>query len=391
MSSQDERYMRMALKYAAKGLGAVEPNPAVGCLIMKANQIVGKGWHRRFGEPHAEIVALEDCQNIGVKPEGATMYVTLEPCCHEGKTGPCTKAIIEAKVKKVVAATIDPSAHADGKGFDELRAAGIEVEVGVCEKEARVLNAPFIGFAVTGRPWVTLKWAQTIDGKMAWAEKSDERRWISNELSRKDAHGLRRRAQGILVGIDTVLADDPMLIPRPPRGRKPLRIVLDTNLRIPLTCRLLRTAKHHPTLVVAGTETVAGNAEKAERVKSKGAELLCVPTSGGRCALETVVYQLGQRGVTHLLVEGGAQVITSFLKENLADEVCAYIAPKILGARGSTGLSESLSNLAQSLELKQVDVASFNEDVRLRGLTPRAARDIGVEAMPEEIGDVTGA
>jgi diaminohydroxyphosphoribosylaminopyrimidine deaminase/5-amino-6-(5-phosphoribosylamino)uracil reductase len=184
-----------------------------------------------------------------------------------------------------------------------------------------------------------------------------------------------------------VLADDPMLTPRPPRGRKPLRIVLDTNLRIPLTSRLLRTAKNHPTMVIADTETVAGNAEKAERIKSKGAELLCVPISEGRCSLETVVYQLGQRGVTHLLVEGGAQVITSFLKEDLADEVCVYIAPKILGARGSTGLSESLSSLAQAVELRQVDVASFNEDVCLRGLTPRAAQDIGVEVMPEETGD----
>jgi len=377
MNSQDEKYMRMALRYAAKGLGAVEPNPAVGCLIVKANQIAGKGWHKKFGEAHAEIAALEDCKTIGVKPEGATMYVTLEPCCHEGKTGPCTKAIIEAKVKKVVAATIDPSAHANGKGIEELRGAGIEVEVGVCEKAARVLNAPFIKYASTGRPWVTLKWAQTIDGKTAWVTTGDERRWISNELSRKDAHGLRRRAQGILVGVNTILADDPMLTPRPPRGRKPLRIVLDTNLRIPLTCRLLKTAGHHPTMVVAGEESIRANAEKAERIKGKGAELMGVPAVEGRCDLEYLLRALGERDVRHVVVEGGATVIAAMLRANLADEVCVYISPRILGAQGGSGISESLQQAAGT-ELREAETMRFGEDIRLSGLTELGAKSLGI-------------
>jgi len=174
MVAQDEKHMRAALKLAQRGIGSVEPNPAVGCIIVKAGQVIGKGWHRQFGGPHAEVNALEDCDTLGVKPHAATMYVTLEPCCHQAKTPPCTDAIIAAKLAKVVLATIDPSEHAKGKGVAKLRQAGIDVDVGICEKEARLLNAPFIKFATTGKPWIILKWAQTIDGKLDYADKTDK-------------------------------------------------------------------------------------------------------------------------------------------------------------------------------------------------------------------------
>jgi diaminohydroxyphosphoribosylaminopyrimidine deaminase/5-amino-6-(5-phosphoribosylamino)uracil reductase len=210
MTSQDDKYMQVALKLAQRGVGSVEPNPAVGCVIVKAGRVVGRGWHRKFGAAHAEINALEDCRRLGVSPRGATMYVTLEPCCHYAKTPPCTDAIIDASLTKVVVAAIDPSEHANGKGIEQLRSEGIEVRTGVCETQARLLNAPFIKFAATGRCWVILKWAQSIDGKMALADQNNGRRWISGEQSRKDVHKLRRRVQAILVGINTVLADNPL-------------------------------------------------------------------------------------------------------------------------------------------------------------------------------------
>ena len=170
--SDSQCYMQMALRLAKRGIGRVEPNPAVGCIIVKANQIIGKGWHKKFGEAHAEIMALEDCKTLGITPQRATMYVTLEPCCHQGKTGPCIKAIIEAGLGKVVVATIDPSQHANGKGIEQLRNAGIEVQTGICETEAKLLNAPFIKFASTGKCWTVLKWAQSIDGKLAYADRT---------------------------------------------------------------------------------------------------------------------------------------------------------------------------------------------------------------------------
>ncbi|MHC4734530.1 MAG: bifunctional diaminohydroxyphosphoribosylaminopyrimidine deaminase/5-amino-6-(5-phosphoribosylamino)uracil reductase RibD [Planctomycetota bacterium] len=259
MADQDRKYMQVALKLARRGIGSVEPNPAVGAVLVKANQVVGKGWHRKFGGPHAEINALEDCKTLGVNPKGAAMYVSLEPCCHQAKTGPCTEAIIAAGVSKVVVAAIDPSEHANGKGIEQLRNAGIEVETGVCEKQARLLNAPFFKFAATGKTWVILKWAQSIDGKVAFADTAQERQWISGQQSRKDVHKLRRQVGGILVGINTVIADDPLLTARPSKGKEATRIVLDRNLRIPLDCKLLATAKKVPVLILTTQKALREN------------------------------------------------------------------------------------------------------------------------------------
>ncbi|GAG06267.1 unnamed protein product, partial [marine sediment metagenome] len=265
------------------------------------NRIIGRGYHKKFGGPHAEINALADCKGKGGSPAGAVMYVMLEPCCHQAKTPPCADAIIAAGVSKVVVAMTDPSEHAAGKGIEQLRNAGIEVQTGLCETEAKLLNAPFIKFAATGKCWVILKWAQSLDGKMAY---SDGGKWISNEQSRKDAHKLRRRVEAILVGINTVIADDPLLTARPSRGKKPVRIVLDSNLRIPMDCKLLDTVKGAPVLIVTSNEAIQANQELAERIEQKGVELLAIPVEQGRCDISFLTRELSKHNVAQLLVEG---------------------------------------------------------------------------------------
>ncbi|MBN1360254.1 MAG: bifunctional diaminohydroxyphosphoribosylaminopyrimidine deaminase/5-amino-6-(5-phosphoribosylamino)uracil reductase RibD [Sedimentisphaerales bacterium] len=367
VSTQDEKFMQSALKLAAKGIGSVEPNPAVGAVIVKAGQLVGKGYHKAFGGPHAEVNAIDDCRKLGVKPDGATMYITLEPCSHQGKTGPCTDAIIDARLARVVVATRDPSAHANGKGIERLQQAGIEVEVGLCEAEARQLNAPFLKYASTGKCWVVLKWAQSLDGKMAYAEQAPERRWISNELSRKDAHKLRRRVGAIVVGINTIMRDDPMLTPRPAKGRKPIRVVLDNSLRIPLKSRLLRTPKASPILIYTREASAGVNPKHAERIAKRGAEVLAYGETNGASNLPFLLDELGRRGVQQVLVEGGVQVLTSFLKAGLADEVCVYVASKILGAQGAVYMGEPMAALVEEIGLRHVEIKVFDDDLRLTG------------------------
>lgn len=375
--TSDEKYMQTALKLARRGIGSVEPNPAVGAIIVKANQIIGKGWHKKFGGAHAEINALADCKTLGVNPQAATMYVTLEPCCHQGKTAPCTDAIIAAKLAKVVVATIDPSEQAAGRGIEQLRSAGIGVQTGVCETQAKLLNAPFIKFAATGRCWVVLKWAQSIDGKMAWADETDVRRWIANEQSRKDVHKLRRCVGAILVGINTVLADNPLLTVRPSSARQPVRAILDSQLRIPLGCKLLGTAKKAPVLIVASEQALQTNPKKQEKIARKGAEVLACPDTG-RSNLYFLLDELSNRGIAQLLVEGGPTVIASFLKERLADQIVVYITPKILGRSGSVGIAGPMAELTKSFGLHYVDIERFGDNVRLRGLSKKALDEISI-------------
>ena len=365
-------YMELALQLACRGLGSVEPNPAVGAVIVKNGKIIGRGWHKKFGGPHAEINAIADCKKHGANPKGATMFVTLEPCCHFGKTGPCTDALIAAKLKKVVVATIDPSKHANGKGIRRLRKARIKVEVGLCETESRVLNAPFLKFVSIGKTWVTLKWAQSIDGKLAWAKTDAKHRWISCEQSRKDAHNLRKQVGAILVGINTVLKDDPLLTPRPANGKKPLRIVLDNHLRIPLNCKLLKTSPDVPLLIVTLVPSLRTKAKKAKQIISRGAEILACPAS--RSNLQFLLTQLGKRGVQRLLVEGGPTVIGSFLKAKLADEVVIYVAPKILDAKGGADISWAANNL----RLCRAGIKHICCDIRINGLTKNGMTAAGI-------------
>lgn len=378
MANQDKKYMQAALKLARRGVGSVEPNPAVGAILVKANQVVGKGWHRKFGGPHAEINALQDCETLGVDPRGAMMYITLEPCCHQAKTGPCTEAIIAAGVAKVIVAAIDPSEHANGKGIEQLRNAGIEVQTGVCEAQARLLNAPFFKFTGTGKTWVILKWAQSIDGKVAYADTNRERQWISGEESRKDVHKLRRRVQAILVGINTVIADDPLMTARPSKGKKPARIVLDRNLRIPLGCKLLATAKKVPVLILTSQQALLENPQIVEKITKKGVEVLAFPRGQGRSNLCFLLDELAKRDVAQLLVEGGPTVIAAFLKERLADQIVVYITSKILGGSGSVPITEAMAQLTEVVGLHHVEIEHFGDDIRLTGLSKKALDEISI-------------
>lgn len=379
MSPEHEKFMEMALRLAKRGISSVEPNPAVGAIIIKANQIIGRGWHKKFGGPHAEINALKDCQSLGVTPNGATMYVTLEPCSHQGKTGPCTQAIISAGIAKVFIAMTDPSEHANGRGIEQLRQAGIEVQTGICQAKAKILNAPFVKYTTTGKCWVTLKWAQSIDGKVAWADGIDDRRWISNKQSRRDVHKLRRRAQAILVGINTIIADDPLLTARPNKGNRAARIVMDSYLKIPPDCQLIKTIDQSPVIVYTSLKTIQEKSLIAQELSEKGVELLAYPDTG-RSNLHFLLAVLSNRGISQLLVEGGPTLLTSFLKENLADEIIVYVAPKILGSQSSVGITGPMAVLSQAVGLYNVEVDRFGEDVRFRGLTEKAMDEISSDS-----------
>lgn len=368
----------MALKLAARGIGQVEPNPAVGCVIVKDEKIIGTGWHKKFGQPHAEINALENCKTLAVNPKGSTMYITLEPCCHQGKTPPCTDAIIAAGITKVVIATTDPSTQVNGKGIEQLQRAAVEVEIGICENQAKLLNAPFIKFAKTGKCWVILKWAQSIDGKLAYPDGNNQR-WISTEKSRKDAHKLRRRAQAILVGINTVLADDPLLTARPCKGKKLTRIVLDRCLRVPLDCKLLDTADKADTLIFTSDKAAQTKPQITEQIIRKGAELLTCPDTTNNSNLHFLLDELSKRSITQLLVEGGATLIASFLKENLADEICVYIAPKILGAQAKADITYPMTELTETLDLHCANIRHLGSDVCINGLTKKAINEISIK------------
>ena len=365
-----EHYMELALELAAKGITAVEPNPAVGCVIVKDDHIIGRGFHERFGGPHAEINALADCRKKGHNPAGSTVYATLEPCCHTGKTGPCTKALIDAKVACVVAAVQDPTDKVAGKGLTELRRAGIEVVVGVCEAQARRLNAPFFKFAQTARPWVIAKWAQSIDGKLAWQNPPVQGRWISNEKSRLDSQRLRKRSQAILVGVNTIISDNPRLTVRIPDtaiDRPPLRVVLDTHLRMPWDSYLITTPEA-PTLVITSKHAAQAEPDKVSNLFSAGVDVLAVNEKNGRCDLTEVLIELGSRGVQQLLVEGGPTVLSSFLREHLVDEVCIYITPLILGAGGIADLGAALVAGVAAEKLADAKIQTLDQDVKITGL-----------------------
>lgn len=367
MAAYEEKLMNQALALARRGVSAVEPNPAVGCLIEKDGHIMGRGWHKAFGQAHAEINALNDCSRSGAEVNQATLYVTLEPCCHHGKTGPCTEAIIQSGIGKVVVACVDPSVHSSGKGIQRLRDAGIEVVLGVCESQARLLNAPFFKFTRTGRPWVVLKWAQSLDGYLANTPTlGPHQRWISGHAARREVHKLRRRTQAILVGINTVMADDPLLTPRPGKGKNPLRIVLDNTLKIPLHSRLVKTAHRHPLLLVTRPWAASLQVEKTRVLQDKGIEVLALePAESNVVRLR---QELGRRGIQQLLVEGGPRVLLSFLEEDVTDELWIYVNAVLLGSSGSVSLPSALKALTAKIALHHTNVKTFADDVRIQGL-----------------------
>jgi diaminohydroxyphosphoribosylaminopyrimidine deaminase/5-amino-6-(5-phosphoribosylamino)uracil reductase len=299
----------------------------VGCVIVRHGQVVGRGYHRRFGGPHAEVFALREA---GARARGATVYVTLEPCCHHGRTPPCTEALAAAGVRRVIAAMKDPVPKVRGRGAKHLISNNIEVSVGLLEPQARRLNAPYLTRLAKRRPWVILKWAQSLDGKIA--TRTGDSKWISGEKSRRWVHELRGRVDAVIVGVGTVLADDPDLTCRLARPkRKAVRVVLDPHLKTPLRCRLIRSAKNHPTILVTDPK-LAGSA-RAKKFISKGAEVLPAPMAGNGLSLRAVLREFARRAMTSVLVEGGGAANGAFLDAGLADEAFIFVARRLIGGR----------------------------------------------------------
>lgn len=331
--NEDEGYMRLALRLARKGLGRTSPNPMVGAVVVKGKTIVGRGYHHCAGEPHAEILAL---RQAGTKARGATLYLNLEPCDHFGRTPPCTRAILKAGIARVVAGMKDPNPLVSGRGLRRLRKAGVQVDVGVLEKECRELNAPFCTFITSKRPFVTLKAAASLDGKVA--TRSGDSRWISSEASRNYVHRLRQAMDGVMVGIGTVLKDDPLLTVRLPGGKKnrqPLRVIVDSRLRIPLHSQLVRTAGQYPTLVAT---TPAASLSRRRRLAEANVEIAIIPKDArGHVSLRGLMSELARRGVVSLLLEGGSTLNASALRESVVDRLLFFLAPKIIGGQRVPG------------------------------------------------------
>jgi diaminohydroxyphosphoribosylaminopyrimidine deaminase/5-amino-6-(5-phosphoribosylamino)uracil reductase len=372
----DAQHMDRALELAARGRGRVEPNPMVGCVIVApSGEVVGEGWHTEFGRPHAEIEAL---QVAGAAARGGTIYVTLEPCCHRGKTPPCTEAIIAAGVRRVVAAMRDPFAEVDGGGIAALTKAGIGVDVGLMEGEARRLNAPYLKLLATGRPWVIAKWAMTLDGKLASVTRAS--RWISGEASRAIVHQIRGRMDAIMVGRGTVEADDPLLTARPPGPRVAARVVFDSDARLSLSSQLVRTAKEAP-VIVGTSDTV--DAARVEALESHGCDVVRLAGETGAARVEAMLAELGSRRMTNVLVEGGAALLGSFFEAGAVDEVNVFVAPRILGgamAQSPVG-GHGVPDVAEALGLADVIVEQLAEDIWIRGLVRGGRGDLWPAAL----------
>jgi diaminohydroxyphosphoribosylaminopyrimidine deaminase/5-amino-6-(5-phosphoribosylamino)uracil reductase len=351
-SAADHLHMARALQLAAHGLYTTSPNPRVGCVIVKDGRIIGEGWHERAGTPHAEIHAL---QAAGEAARGATVYVTLEPCSHHGRTPPCAEALINAGVARVVAAMSDPNPLVAGGGISMLTLAGIQAEVGLMEAEARALNPGFISRMTRQRPWVRLKTASTLDGKTALANGASQ--WITGEAARTDVQRLRARACAILTGSGTVLADNPRMNVRDlDIGRQPLRVVVDSTLRTPADAAIL------PALIACHHADPAARAA----LEQAGAEVIALPGTGGRVDLAALLVLLAQRGVNELHVEAGAALNGALIKAGLVDEWVAYMAPMAVGdaARGLFAMPP-LATLADAARFKLADVRQIGDDLRL--------------------------
>ena len=327
-TTADVQHMQRALELARRGEGNVEPNPMVGCVIERAGDIVGQGWHRAFGGPHAEVHALREA---GERAAGGTMYVTLEPCCHTGKTPPCTEAVIAAGIARVVIAHVDPNPQVAGGGIERLRQAGLEVQMGLLEQEAAELLAPFRMLVEQGRPWVIAKWAITLDGKLAAA--TGDSQWISGEASREIVHRLRGRVDAIIVGGGTARCDDPLLTARPPGPRLPARVVVSGSADLRLDSQLVSTLEQAP-LLCAATEQAPADA--CRRLAEHGVEVLTCG-AGPLVDVSLMMRQLGARHMTNVLVEGGSSLLGSLFDLGLIDEVHAFIAPKLIGGASAPG------------------------------------------------------
>ena len=362
VKQKDIEYMRRAIELAEQGAGFVNPNPMVGAVIVKGGRVIGEGWHERYGEWHAERNALKNCTEDA---RGATMYVTLEPCCHYGKTPPCTEAIIEHGIERVFVGMPDPNPLVAGKGLSLLREAGIEVVCGVEEEAIREQNKIFLKYIATRRPWVILKTAMTLDGKIAtW---SGDSRWITGTEARAYVHELRHRLMAVMIGIGTAVADDPLLNCRiEGRGvRQPIRVIVDSNARLGLDSQIVKTAGKYHT-IVAHTRFAAE--ECLEALKQAGVETLLCEEKEGLVDVDNLLFLLGQMGVDSILLEGGGGLNYSLLAGGFIDEVCSFIAPKIVGGEKAKTPVEGvgIEKMADAVTLERTDVLCLGQDILVK-------------------------
>lgn len=357
MTGQD--YMKRALELAKKGAGHTSPNPMVGCVVVKDGRIVTEGYHERYGEFHAERNALTRCEE---DLTGAEMYVTLEPCCHQGNTPPCTDIIIERSIGKVYVGSMDPNPKVAGKGVKILQEHGIEVETGMLEKECLALNEIFFHYITTGMPYVAMKYAMTLDGKIASC--TGDSKWVTGEKARHHVHELRKQYSAILAGIGTVLADDPMLNCRIEEGVDPVRVVCDSSLRIPLSSQLVKTAGDIPVIVAYAKE----NLEKEKALLQAGVELISAGRDG-RVDLAVLMRELGKRKIDSVLVEGGGAIHGSLLKSGLVQKIYCYLAPKLIGGREASSPVEGdgFSRMKDALPVTEMEILSLGEDICISG------------------------
>ena len=361
----DVKYMRHALELAKKGEGRTAPNPMVGCVVVKDGEIIGEGFHEEYGKYHAERNALN---SLTKSAQGADLYVTLEPCCHYGKTPPCTEAIIEHKIGRVIIACVDENPLVGGQGIKILKKHGIRVTVGVLKEEAEKLNEVFFHYIDTKRPFIAMKYAMTLDGKIATVSKDSK--WITSKESREYVQVLRNRYKSILVGINTVLEDDPMLNCRMEGGINPIRIILDSQLRLPLNCNIVKTANEIKTIVVFKN----AKEEKKEQLISFGIDLIEMKDG---IDLSKLLDILGEWKIDSILVEGGGKVHGSFLQKKLVNRVYAFVAPKLIG--GADALSpvegDGMNKMADAVNLKDTECITINEDILITGRVEKCLRE----------------
>lgn len=360
----DQKYMRMALELAKKGTGRVSPNPLVGAVLVKNGEVIGSGYHERYGEAHAERNALASCTE---SPEGATLYVTLEPCCHYGKQPPCTLAVLEAKIARVVVGSGDPNPLVAGKGIEILRNHGVQVTEHVLEQECRELNRVFFWYIRTGLPYVVMKYAMTLDGKIATATGASK--WITGEQARAHVQGQRNRYTAIMAGVGTVLADDPLLTCRIAGGRNPIRIVCDTHLRTPLTSKIVETADRESAPVILAT--CCQDAERKTLYEQSGCQVLVTEERDGHLDLNDLMQKLGKMKIDSILLEGGGTLNWSVLNTGLVNHVQAYLAPKLFGGRkAKTPIEgEGVRTPKQAVRLRAdtMTVTRLGEDFLIEG------------------------
>ena len=363
MLESDEKFMKLALSLAEKGRGYVNPNPLVGAVIVKDGKVIGEGYHTAFGKPHAEIEAINSAtEDI----KGATMYVTLEPCCHQGKTPPCTEAIIKNQLARVVVATTDPNPLVSGSGIEKLKQSNIEITVGVLEEMAKIQNEVFIHYMTTNLPFTILKYAMSLDGKIAC--HTGDSKWITSEKSRTDVHSLRSSVNAVVTGIGTILSDDASLNVRlvDSKGREPNRIVVDSAARISLDAKILNLDSKSDTYIAV---TEAASDEKLKKLEDYGAKIIMTKSKDGKVDLEELWKELGFLGMDSILIEAGEQLNAALLEAKLVNKIRAYIAPKIIGgtnAKSPIG-GYGASSMSEVINLKSMNVTHIENDFVVEG------------------------